>query len=165
MEEACINPITTREDRTIVLRLLSELWGAPIIASHGEVFHPSELPGFIARQNDEIVGLMTYVIAEGQCEIVTLNSLREGRGIGTQLIQSVKQTALEAGCSRLRLSMSNDNLHALRFYQKRGFRLIAVHPNAVDKTRKLKPEIPLIGNDGIPIHDELELEMLLEPAS
>ena len=52
-------------------------------------------------------------------------------------------------------------MHALGFYQKRGFRLVAVHPGAVNESRKLKPEIPLIGNDGIPIRDEIELEIVL----
>jgi hypothetical protein len=60
------------------------------------------------------------------------------------------------------LITTNDNTKALRFWQKRGFRLAAVHRNAVEKSRKIKPEIPLTGNDGIPIKDEIELEMALE---
>ena len=164
MTPAHIQAISTAEDRAATSELLIELWGSPIIASHGSIFHPSELPGFVARQDNEIVGLITYAIDDDWCEIVTLNSLREGMGIGSRLIQAVKQTALEADCSRLWLITTNDNLHAMKFYQKRGFRPIAIHPNAVDEARKLKPEIPLIGNDGIPIHDELELEMLLEPS-
>ena len=163
MGKVHIQPITTDKDRTTTSALLIKLWGTPIIASHGSAFDPAELPGFVARQDNATVGLITYVIADGQCEIVTLNSLKERMGIGTQLIQMVKQTAVEAGCSRLWLITTNDNLHALKFYQKRGFRLNGIRPSAVDEARKLKPEIPLIGNDGIPIHDELELEMLLEP--
>jgi ribosomal protein S18 acetylase RimI-like enzyme len=56
----------------------------------------------------------------------------------------------------------NDNLHALRFYQKRGFVLVALHRNALEASRKLKPEIPLVGIDGIPIRDEIELELVLD---
>ncbi len=52
-------------------------------------------------------------------------------------------------------------MNALRFYQKRGFVLVAIHRDALDISRKLKPEIPLIGNDGIPLRDEIELEMIL----
>ena len=94
-------------------------------------------------------------------EVVTLDSLRPGRGIGTALIEAVKSAASAAGCRRLWLITTNDNLHALGFYQKRGFRLVAVHPGAVDAARRLKPEIPLNGNDGIPIRDEIELEIVL----
>ncbi len=57
---------------------------------------------------------------------------------------------------------TNDNLCALHFYQKRGFRLVTVHRNALDAARQLKPRIPLIGNDQFPLHDEIELEMMLE---
>lgn len=157
-----IQAISTSQDRATISKFIITQWGAPIIVSHGTTYRPAELPGFMTRQADEIVGLITYVLVGDQCEIVTLNSLREGVGIGSGLIQAVKQSAREAGCSRLWLITSNDNLHALKFYQKQGFRLVAVHPNAVDEARKIKPEIPLIGNDDIPIHDELELEILLE---
>jgi hypothetical protein len=33
--------------------------------------------------------------------------------------------------------------------------------NALDHARKIKPEIPLIGMDGIPLKHEIELEMIL----
>ena len=108
-----------------------------------------------------MAGLVTFHIAGDACEIVTLDSLHPGQGIGTALIEAVKAAAGAAGCRRLWLITTNDNLHALGFYQKRGFRLVAVHPGAVDDSRKLKPEIPLIGNDGIPIRDEIELEIVL----
>jgi hypothetical protein len=31
----------------------------------------------------------------------------------------------------------------------------------VDEARRLKPSIPLVGDHGIPVHDELELELPL----
>ena len=76
-------------------------------------------------------------------------------------IEAVKEVACKAGCRRLWLITTNDNLNALRFYQKRGFALVAVHRNALEISRKFKPEIPLIGADGIPLRDEIELEMIL----
>jgi hypothetical protein len=57
------------------------------------------------------------------------------------------------------LVTTNDNTHALRFYHRLGFRLAALHPGAVEAARRLKPEIPLLGLDEIPIRDELELEI------
>ncbi len=82
-------------------------------------------------------------------------------GIGTALIDAVTKVALQAGCWRVWLITTNDNLHALGFYQKRGFVLVALYRNAIEASRKLKPQIPLVGNDGLPIRDELELESLL----
>ncbi len=81
--------------------------------------------------------------------------------IGTALIDAVKDVATMAHCKRLWLITANDNMAALRFYQKRGFLLVAVYRNAVEQSRRLKPEIPLVGIDGIPLRDEIELELLL----
>jgi RimJ/RimL family protein N-acetyltransferase len=78
------------------------------------------------------------------------------------LIDTAKQRARQAGCQRLWLITTNDNLTALRFYQKRGFTLAALHRNALKQSRKIKPEIPLVGNHGIPLRDEIELEMILD---
>jgi RimJ/RimL family protein N-acetyltransferase len=108
-----------------------------------------------------MVGLVTYRIEGSQCEVVTLNSEEEGTGIGTALLEAVCREAAAAGCTRVWLITTNDNLPALRFYQKRGMRLFALHPNAVEASRKLKPEIPLAGWEGIPIRDEIELELRL----
>jgi hypothetical protein len=40
--------------------------------------------------------------------------------------------------------------------------LVAVHRNALDISRELKPEIPQLGIDGVPLRDEIELEMMLD---
>jgi len=107
------------------------------------------------------VGLVTYRIDGGECEIVSLDSAVEGAGVGSALLDAVKTLAVYVPCKRLWLVTTNDNVSALRFFQKRGFRLVAVHRNALDESRKLRPDIPLIGSEGIPLRDEIELEMLL----
>lgn len=90
---------------------------------------------------------------------MTLDSLRLNVGAVTELIAAVRQTAVQAGCRRLWVITTNDNTAALRFYQKRGFCPAALHRDAVARSRQIKPAIPLIGNDGIPIRDEIELEI------
>ena len=156
-----VRPLTT-EDSSWVQQDIIKHWGDTIIVVHSKVYHPHMLPGFVAILQGKRVGLLTYFLENEACEIVTLDSTKPGIGVGTLLIQAVTQVAREAGCKRLWLITTNDNLHALRFYQKRGFTLVAIHRHAVDAARQLKPRIPLIGNDQIPIHDEIELEMLLE---
>jgi ribosomal protein S18 acetylase RimI-like enzyme len=149
------------DDKDWVAQYIREQWGADIAVAHGTVYYPRDLPGFIALQGEERVGLVTYQIAGDSCEIVTIDSDQPSIGVGTALIDAVKEVARRAGCSRLWLITTNDNMNALRFYQKRGFMLVAIYRNALEQSRKLKPEIPLIGKDEIPLRDEIELEMML----
>lgn len=151
-----------RDDKTWTTDLLKEWWAGPAVVSRGKLHRADELPGFIAMQSGKPAGLITYQITGEECEIITMNSLIEGRGIGSSLIAAVRDVAVEAGCRRLWLITTNDNTVALRFYQKRGFHLVAVHRNAIEQSRRLKPEIPETGNDGIPLRDEIELEIILE---
>jgi GNAT superfamily N-acetyltransferase len=152
----------TADDKPAITEILKDAWVSTISVSKGKAHDASELPGFMAVQDDEIIGLITYNIKDNECEIVTLNSLFEGIGVGTVLVKAVKQTAIKAGCARLWLITTNNNTDALRFYQIRGFLLVAVYRNAVTEARKkIKPEIPLNGLESIPVRDEIELEMML----
>lgn len=161
MPDLAIVPLT-EADRDWVERFWIERWGAPMVAGHGAVYRARDLPGFVAEVDGERVGLLTcHLDSAGNCEIVTIDSLRPARGIGTALIEAVVALARDRGCRRVWLITTNDNLTALRFYQKRGFVLVALHRNAVDAARRLKPEIPISGEHGIPIRDELELEYSL----
>lgn len=131
------------------------------MVSRGRIHEPTELPGFVAVKDGDLAGLATYEVRNKDCELVTFNSLVPGIGIGSALLSTVRAAASSAGCRRVWLITTNDNTRALRFYQKRGFRLAALHRNAVAASRALKGQIPLTGLDGIPIRDELELEYLL----
>lgn len=155
-----IRPLTAA-DRAWLEEFVPERWGAPTVVGHGRVFRVAELPGFVALEEDEPVGLVTYSIEGEACELVTIDSLREGLGIGSSLLEAVERSARDAGCRRLWLITTNDNLRMLRFAQRRGFSLVALHPNALEESRRLKPEIPLLGLHGIPMRDELELELPL----
>ena len=126
---------------------------------HDEIFLPEQLDGFVT---EDWAGVATYIIKGDQCEIISLDSLDEGKGIGTALINAVVKEAQSRSCRRLFLSTTNDNLHALRFYQKRGFELTAIRRGAVNKSREIKPAIPMLGGNGIPLRDEIELEMPLQ---
>ena len=77
------------------------------------------------------------------------------------LLHGVCQEARARGCSRVWFITTNDNVDAIRFYQRRGFTIAAVHVNALAESRRLKPSIALVGNYGIPIRDEIEFEMML----
>jgi N-acetylglutamate synthase-like GNAT family acetyltransferase len=160
MPDITIQPLNIADQEWVSQFMLAH-WGSNKVVSRGVVYSPQDLPGFVATHDGEKVGLVTYNITGSNCEIVTIDSIRPFSGVGTALIEAVKNIALQSGCKRLWLITTNDNLNALRFYQKRGFELVAIHRNALDISRKLKPEISLIGKDGIPLRDEIELEMIL----
>jgi len=145
----------------MVTSFIHDQWGSNRVVSKGRVFDPSELEGFAAVADENVVGLVTFRVERDECEVVTLNSLSEGTGTGSSLLNAVRDTAIKARCRRLWLITTNDNLSALRFYQKWGLRITAIYPNALERSRMLKPEIPLLGKEGIPIRDEIELEMIL----
>jgi ribosomal protein S18 acetylase RimI-like enzyme len=129
--------------------------------TRGRLHEAADLPGFVALVRGGPAGLVTYRIEDGECEIVTLDSLQEGCGVGSALLAAALTAAREASCQRVWLITTNDNLPAIGFYQRRGFVLAAIYPGALAESRRLKPQIPQVGRDGIPLRDELELEFPL----
>ncbi len=148
----------TPEDKHWVQRVLVQYWGSTTQITKGKKYQADELPGLVAQRDGSEVGLLTYHIEDGACEVITHNSMAGHGGIGSCLLDAVRNKARELGCKRLWLITTNDNTPALRFYQRRDFEIVGFHRNAVMEARKLKPEIPNIGFDGIPIKHEIEME-------
>ncbi|MCL1694781.1 GNAT family N-acetyltransferase [Lysinibacillus sp. BPa_S21] len=141
-----------------MLQFFKEHWGSTEMVISSGIYDCSQLDGFAYMdEQNKILGLVTYIIRPEECEIISLDSIVEEIGIGSLLVQAVERHALEQSCKMISLITTNDNLHALKFYQKRGYHLVEIIQNAVDQARTYKPEIPLIGNDGIPIRDEIRL--------
>lgn len=157
-----IRPIADA-DRPTVLAIQVEQWGAETAIAHGVAFRPAELDGFLAFDDDKVVGMLTYLPYDDgvTVEVVTIDALRPRSGIGTLLINAAAAEARSRGAQRLVLTTTNDNVDALRFYQRRGFALCALRRDQLRVSRKLKPEIPMVGAYGIPLTDELELERAL----
>jgi uncharacterized glyoxalase superfamily protein PhnB/GNAT superfamily N-acetyltransferase len=132
------------------------------VARRGTIENVRPHPMLLAEADGRLMGLLTYVPEPPRCEVLTLHVEEQWRGLGTALIDAVAARARAAGCTALWLVTTNDNVDALRFYQRRGFRLVALNAGAVDDSRaRLKPEIPPLGDYGIPLRDELELELQL----
>jgi GNAT superfamily N-acetyltransferase len=147
--------------RNTVNQILMKEWHCPPSVSKGNIIDTTNLPGLLCIKDDKIKGVVTYHFENDECEIVTLNSFEENVGIGTTLINGVLDIARNANCKRLWLITTNDDTNAIRFYQKKGFDLKATYINSMEISRKLKPSIPLIGMDNIPIKHELEFEIIL----
>ncbi len=148
-----------QKNRKSVDDFIMKHWFTLDMVVHGEKINLGNADGFYASEDNRIVGLITYRIANNEMEIMSLDSLNEKKGIGTSLLDKAIQTAKDVGCLRIMLVTTNDNLSALQFYQKRGFDITRLHHNAVEESRKIKPQIPLTGSNGIPIKHEIELEM------
>ncbi len=146
-------------DRERARAWLREHWDEAM-AANGELFYPAEHAGFIAGDWD---GLITYRVTGGRCEVTVLKSLRDGDGIGSALLDATVSAAREAGCVDLWLITTNDNLHALEWYRRKGFAVAHVRRGGVDRSREtVKPSIPTHNPDnGLPISDEIELSLAL----
>lgn len=149
-------------DREWARKVLRDSWESSKIVTRGVIHETDQLPGFIALLDDLYVGLLFYDVKDGMLEIISLNVLEQRRGIGSSLIQSAIQEARSLKCLRIWVITTNDNIPAIEFYQANGFKIAAIHKDALIESRKLKPEIPLIGIDGVTIKDEIELEKKLD---
>jgi len=159
-----IEPITTSTRELATAYIIKE-WQSARMAIRGEIIDCSVIDGFIVldETRENVIGLATYIFRDDSCEIVSINSENPRTGLGTALVEKVKAAANTHGCKTLRLLTSNDNLNAIGFYQKRGFELVGVNLGAIDRERQTnKPEIPLIGQNGIPLRHEIDFSMALE---
>ena len=140
---------------------MADNWGSGKIVTRGKIYDASKLPGFLAKEKEQTQGFITYRIDENEMEIISLNSFKERIGVGSSLIDAVKKIAESKSIKRIWLITTNDNYPAVSFYQRRGFRVKAIHKNAIEQSRKLKSGIPLTGIGGVPIKDEIEMEMFV----
>jgi GNAT superfamily N-acetyltransferase len=150
------------EDSSWIKEIMTSHWGGREVIVHGDIYLPDQLPGYVAvTTSDEKIGLVTYKKQADCWEIITLNSLLPGIGVGTALLSTVQVDARRAGNIRLTLTTTNDNSQAIRFYQNRGFSVVLIRQGAVEEARKLKPSIPFLSPEGHPIRDEVDLEIKL----
>ena len=150
-------------NRAGVDQFIKDEWGGPMIVTLGNLYDSSLLPGFVARDGGKIVGAVLYRLDGDECEIAAIYSLLQNRGIGAALANKVLDAAKERGCRRIWLVTTNDNTRAIRFFQKFGFKLKAVHIGSFEVVRRLKGGLPARGIDSIPIEHEFEFEIILNP--
>jgi GNAT superfamily N-acetyltransferase len=166
-DNPCVSPETVSirpvedSDRDWLRETLTQL-GQLRILSRGRLTEDvARLEGFLAERAGTRVGYALVRIDNDELEVVALEALTRRQGIGTALLEAAADEARRAGCARAWLITTNDNLDALRFYQRRGWDLIALHRDAVTAGRHLKPELPEVGDYGLPIRHELEFQLLV----
>ncbi|MDR1176596.1 MAG: GNAT family N-acetyltransferase [Treponema sp.] len=147
----------THNDNKAVSEIIKR-WGSDIIVSRGNVYKAEDVDGIIAYDKEKIIGLGLYAIKNNSCEIVLLETFIQNTGIGSGIIERIKEIAKAKKCKRIWLVTTNNNINALKFYQKRGFHFSNIYINSMEEARKIKPELPKV-YDGIEIRDEIEFEM------
>jgi GNAT superfamily N-acetyltransferase len=150
-------------EREEVARFIEGHWHSRMVMSRGQCFYPHLEEGIVERREGQLVGLITFRRDDAGMEILTLDSDLEGQGIGSSLMLEAIAEARRRECRRVWFTTTNDNLRGMRFYQRLGFRFCAVNVGAVDAARRLKPQIPEVGQEGIPIHDEIVMELVIQP--
>lgn len=152
----------TPDNRRTVNEFLKEHWYATTMVLRGDILDMTRAEGFFLEEEGAILALLTYRFDGTIFEILSLDSLRENEGTGTQMVDEAIRRAKTLGAKKLVVLTSNDNMRAMAFYQKRGFDLARLYRNGLDAARRLKPDIPTVGRDNIPLRHELEFEMILE---
>jgi ribosomal protein S18 acetylase RimI-like enzyme len=141
---------------------LEACWGSTCVARLGELIDAASLQGFVAELEAQRVGLVTFAARHDGVEVVTLQALTEGRGVGRALMDRMRALAVELDAPRLWLTTTNDNIRAFAFYQRWGMDLTRVVHAGVSVSRRVKPSIPELGHYGIALRHELEFELRLQ---
>ncbi len=154
----------TESDRDWAAAVVARYFGSPEMVSRGLRHDTRLLPGLIAEEGGQRLGLAHYRIEGHGCEVVTLVALRVRQGVGRRMVSELVSLSRAQGCRRIWLVTTNENRGAQRFYEALGWELVAIHHGALAAARRLKPEIPERAADGTPLEDELEYERRLDDA-
>jgi GNAT superfamily N-acetyltransferase len=149
-------------DHDWAVEALRIAWGSVGVARLGELIDASALPGLVAWDSDERVGLLAYAVRGDACEVVSISTTQPGSGAGRALMEAVAAEARTRRCTRLWLTTTDNNRRAQQFYERWGMTLARVHPDGVRVSRAVKPSIPDVAADGVPLVDEIEYELRLE---
>ena len=152
---------TTEKDSPIVKVFMDKCWGGEPLIVHEKEFYPSKMDGLLAFKDGDVESFLIYEVIGKTCEIIVFEVLQKFKGLGTLMIEELKKVAKEKGCDRIFLMTTNDNLDALRFYQRRGFTICGIHLNSMEEARKKKSSIPEVGDYDIPLRDEIDLELMI----
>jgi N-acetylglutamate synthase-like GNAT family acetyltransferase len=145
-----------------IKEVYARTWSGDVCVSRGKVQKVDDFTGgFMAETDGQNTGFVTYTITGPETEITGIVSLKEKNGIGSALVKAVIDLAKKQQIKKVCLVTTNDNLNGIGFWQKRGFKFVKVYPGSMEFVRKIKPAVPFIGENGIPLRDEMELEMIL----
>lgn len=138
---------------------LGELWGWPVITPLRTYTADDQLHGMVWRDEwGSIQGLIVWHTEADNAEIISIDAYQQGRHIGGRLLDGAEAELRKRGVQSVAITTTNDNLRAITFYVRRGYRLVGLELDGMDRVRAVKPDVPETGQDGIPLRDMLVLE-------
>ncbi len=145
-------------DREFIRDRWKDSWGIPVV-SVDRTYEPEDVQGMVWRDEwGEAQGLVTWHIDGDEAEIVTMDAYQQGRHIGGRLLDGAEAELRKRDVERVTIVTTNDNLRALAFYVRRGYRMVRLDLDGVDRVRALKPDVPALGHDNLPLRDMIELQ-------
>jgi GNAT superfamily N-acetyltransferase len=157
-------PVLVREaadrERELALELFRRDFGRTGLVAFGQVMNLDAAPTLVAEMNGEVAGALAYRLVDAGLHVIALatDPMWQRSGVGSYLVAEAELLARRLTIPRVIVSMTNDNLPALYFYQRRGYFVAEWTPNAVAKQSK---SASLVGFAGIPIRDEVRLEKMI----
>jgi ribosomal protein S18 acetylase RimI-like enzyme len=157
-------PVLVREataaDRERVRELFLAEFGHLTIVAFGSVMHAGDDAALVAEMKDDLAGALAYRELDDALHVVALatDPLWQRAGVGGYLLAEAELLARARSLPRIIAATSNDNIPALYFYQRHGYRMTAIEPDAF-AAQRVKPSGP--GFAGIAVHDEVRMEKRL----
>src|SRR5439155_25737092 len=113
--------------------LFQQDFGRTKIVAFGEVMDIDQMPALVAVMHQEPSGALAYRLFGDALHIVALatDPMWQRSGVGGYLVAEAELLARRLSLHRLVVSTTNDNLPALHFYQRRGYRLTDLVPNSI----------------------------------
>ena len=144
--------------RELIEAVWRERWGGCVISPNA-AYQPPDVQGMVLlTDGGELAAIATWAPTRVGAEITTLDAIIEGHDYDARLLHMLELFLTEQGVRCATIVTSNDNLRAFQLYARRGYRLVAIHRDAMEHVRKIKPSLPEIGEDGIPVCDMWEFE-------
>lgn len=149
-------------DREYIRKRWEEAWGLPVVSIE-RTYTPEDVSGLCWRDEwGEAQGLITWHTDGDRAEIVTLDAYQQGRHIGGRLLDGAEAELRRRGVREISIVTTNDNLRAIAFYVRRGYRIVRLELDGMERVREVKAGVPRLGADGIPLRDMFELRKHLE---
>lgn len=134
--------------------------GGPLMGTTTGTIDLRAHPGAIAVQGDQRAGAIIWSDGGEERRFLALWSKFEGLGTGRALLEHGMEAARLAGCQIFRIATTNDNLRALKLYQRAGFRIERIHvggfANVLETKGMTSAPLP-VGQNGIVIRDIVHL--------
>ncbi len=156
-------PVLVREatgaDRDAAQALFARDFRRAETVTFGETVVLDNAEALIADMQGEIGGALAWRVDDATFRILALatDPMWQRAGVGGYLLAEAELLARKKRVAHMLVTTTNDNLPALYFYQRHGYRITAVVLDSLTPSADRRPA----GFGGIPVRDEIRLTKTL----